>query len=116
MKRQDTITMFENAIKDSGGIINTIAKRLNRKDYFKVKKKIFNNKKLKDLYLAEVEKISDIAESNIIKSILNGDVNISKWYLLVKAKERGYIEQQKIDFEASINIDIIKELENIFKK
>lgn len=106
---------WRSAIEGSGGIISTIAQRLGNSDYFQVKKKIFKTKYLLTYYLAESEKVSDIAESNIIKAIKNGDINVSKWYLQLKATERGYMEKKNIDVNVSFPQECIEELEKIFK-
>lgn len=79
------------AIKDSGAIISTIALRLDCAwdtarcyvDRWEATRKAYAN---------EAEQIKDHAESTVIASIKNGDIQTAKWYLTRKAKDRGYAD------------------------
>ena len=47
-------------------------------------------------YEHEIAAIGDIAESVVIKAIRNEDVDTAKWYLRMKAKDRGYTERTEV--------------------
>ena len=77
------------AIKDSGGIMATIAGRLNcnwntARAY--CEKWEATRQALKD----ETESITDLAESAIVEAIKAKDLATCKWYLSTKGKARGY--------------------------
>ena len=44
----------------------------------------------------EKESMLDLAENNVFKELVSGDIATSKWFLKMKGKERGYIETQEI--------------------
>jgi len=78
------------AIKNSQGIISTIAKRLGNCDAKTVKRLIKRWKETDDAYNNEVDFVLDLAESKVIKAINDGDIKTAKWYLELKGRERGY--------------------------
>ena len=89
--KKDTVL---SAVKDSKGIITTIAKRLKcswhtAETY--CNKYPESRRALKD----ENEKILDICESLLIESIeKNKDINNAKWMLSKKGKVRGYTDNR----------------------
>ena len=86
------------AIKDSAGIINTIAQRL--KCNWNTARTYCNKWESTKLALQEeTETMLDIAEMKIIDAIKAGDVNIIKWYLSTKGKDRGYTTEIKADLQ-----------------
>lgn len=94
-----------NAIKDSGGIVSTIAKRLdchwNTADkYIKMYPETIQ------LLQDEAEKILDLCENTMIRAVQNGDVNSAKWILSTKGKKRGYTEKHEIELNNSEGITI----------
>lgn len=50
----------------------------------------------------EKESMLDLAETNVFKELVSGDIATSKWFLKMKGKERGYIETQEIN---NVNAD-----------
>ncbi len=91
------------AIKGSGGIISTIAKRLGCW-WDAANKAIFNNEAAIIAYNNEKESLLDISESVIINDInLNKNVGSAKWYMLMQGRRRGYVEKQEITGNISTN-------------
>ena len=87
---------FIDAIPGSGGIITTIAKRVGC-DWHTAKKYIDEYATVKQAYQDEVEKIGDLAETTLIKSIRDGDVSSAKFYLTTKARGRGYVQKTETE-------------------
>ena len=83
------------AIKGSGAIMSTIAKRLGYS---------WNGANLlcqrweetKRALQDETETILDLAESTLVRSIQEGDVQSAKWILATKGKFRGFTERHEI--------------------
>ena len=95
------------AIKGTGGIMTNIARKLSLswhmaydfcQMYEETKKAITD----------EQETMLDMAENTIGKSIQDGDVQTSKWYLAMKGKKRGYIEKQEIEHSGSGQLVIVR--------
>lgn len=83
------------AIKDSHGIITTIAKRLGC-SWSKGRDSIDRWETTRKAFEDEIEQILDLAESKLFTSINNGDVQSAKWILSTKGKKRGYTERQEV--------------------
>lgn len=77
---------FEAAIRGSGGIFATIAKRVGC-DWHTAETRIRANDKLNRLYEDEASTIDDLAESVVIKAMQEGDVGAAKWWL--ERRRRG---------------------------
>ena len=90
-----TAAQFIEAIPGSGGIISTIAARVGCA-WHTAKKYITTYPTIQRAYDDECEKITDLAESTLIKSIRDGDVASAKWWLTRKGKERGFVQRQEI--------------------
>ena len=56
----------------------------------------------------EKETMLDVAEYNVHKEMINGDLATSKWYLRMKGKERGYEDTPTIQLanEDPLNINL----------
>jgi len=78
--------VFINAIPGTGGIITTIARRVGC-SWATAKKYISNMPTVRQAYQDECETAIDMAESILMKSIQEGDVQSAKWYLERKRKE-----------------------------
>ena len=94
------------AIKDSGGIVSTIAKRL---ECSWSTAKIYIEKFPVTLiaYDDEKQKILDVAESGIYSSITrkeDPDYGNMKWILERLGKDRGFSTKQEIDHSGSVTI------------
>jgi len=91
-----------NAIKDSGSIVSTIAKRLGV-SWHTAKSYIESHEETKKAYEDEKEIILDSAEDVLFDSIIKGkDIQSSKWLLSTKGKSRGYSEKYEIESKVSI--------------
>lgn len=90
------------AIKDSGGVVLTVAERLDCQwrtaDNF-----IKKWESTKSAFEDEGVSIKDISEQKIISAIkYENDIQTAKWYLSKKAKERGYGDTLEIENKAEI--------------
>ncbi len=90
-----TATQFIEAIKDSGGIISTIAARVGCA-WHTAKKYIEAMPTAKDAYQDEVERVTDLAETKLIQCIKEGDGTMIRYYLSTKGKHRGYTERKEV--------------------
>lgn len=97
------------AIKDSGGIISTIARRLNV-TWHTADNWIKEFEETKQALKDEENIILDMAESTIFKSIKDGSSQDAKWYLSTKGRHRGFGEKQESGDDETIKrfADIIK--------
>lgn len=87
---------FIDAIKDSGGIVSTIAKRVGC-DWHTAKKYIDTYATVTQAYQDECERVLDLAESKTIEMINEKDGTMIRYYLSTKGKHRGYTEKQQIE-------------------
>lgn len=84
----DKDTVLE-AIKDSGGIMSTIAQRLHC-NWNTAKKYTEKWEETQQAMKDEKETILDVCESTLINKIKDGDEQSAKWYLSKIGKLRGY--------------------------
>ncbi len=104
-KPQYSATQFIKAIEGSGGLISTIASRVDC-TWMTAKKYIDNYPTIKSAYDEEIERVIDLAEGVLIQNIQTAakqakagrDVDTAdvKWFLSRKAKSRGYVERQEV--------------------
>lgn len=94
-RSQYSVQQFIDAIPKTGGIISTIAARIGC-DWHTARKYIDNHPTIKQVYLDECERVTDLAESQLIAAINNGDMQAVKFYLTTKGKKRGYVERQEV--------------------
>ena len=85
---------FVDAIPGSGGIISAIAQRVGC-NWYTAKRYIEKYPTVRRAYDDECEKISDLAETVIIKDIQTGSVQTAKWYLTMKGRGRGYAKTER---------------------
>ena len=92
--------VFIEAIPGSGGIISTIAKRVGC-SWHTAKKYITNYATVRRAYDDECEKVTDLAESVVFLALKSDNpqtaVTTAKWYLTMKARDRGYAPQSQVD-------------------
>jgi transposase-like protein len=104
MSRKSKKAIIE-AIKDSGGIMSTIARRLgvtwHTADTW-VKQYDETKQALQD----EREAILDLAESTLFRNIKDGNSQDAKWLLSTMGKNRGYSERHEITGADSGPIDV----------
>jgi predicted transcriptional regulator len=81
-----TTTQFIEAIPGTGGIVSAIASKVNC-DWHTARKYIDEHPTVKQAYDDERSKITDKARHNIVKSIHDGDLMMSKWWLQVMDEE-----------------------------
>lgn len=77
------------AIRDSGGIVDTVAKRLGV-SWRTARIAIDSDDEALQLFTDELERVLDLAETTVLESIQNGDTQDAKWLLARKGRSRGY--------------------------
>ena len=97
---KDTVLI---AIKGSGGIISTIADKLDV-SWHTAKKYVMQWDETKEAIEDETETILDMAEGALYGSIKEGNTQDAKWLLATKGRKRGFNE--KLDIEHSGNMVI----------
>ena len=90
------------AIKGSGAIVSTIAKRLGCK-WITAKRYVEKWEATKQAYLDEQETILDMAESKLYESIQTGNTQDAKWLLSTKGKARGFSERREYEHSGSVS-------------
>lgn len=93
------------AIKGSGGVMSTIAKRL-KVDWHTAKKYVNQNKDTVQAYENEDEAILDMADAGLYKAVKQGDLAAIKWLQSTRGKKRGYIQTQEVD--ATVQHTVLK--------
>jgi hypothetical protein len=83
------------AIKGSGGIVSTIAKKLDCR-WSTANKYINEWPETKQAIEDETQTILDMCEGAIYKSVKEGNTQDAKWVLATKGKLRGFTERQEI--------------------
>ena len=106
MSKKYEISDIKKAIKGSGAIISTIAKKLNC-EWHTAKKYIEAHEETKKALKDEKEGMLDFAESMLMKNIQEQDTTSIIFYLKTKGKKRGYTEKQEIDHKVK-NETVIK--------
>jgi hypothetical protein len=106
MGKQYNAGQFIEAIKGSGGIVSTVAKRVGC-DWSTARRFINTYPTVKAVYDDECERTGDMVESVIITNIKLAaerqqalkemvDTSDAKWYAARKLKNRGYSERQEV--------------------
>jgi len=99
------------AMAGSGGIISTVAKRLDC-DWCTAKKFIHRWETTKNALEDEQEKVLDLCESTLVRSISQGDTHSAKWLLSKKGKQRGYGDEYNVTGGIKVIIEAQKELDD----
>ena len=89
---------FIEAIKDSGGVISTIADRVGCSRPT-VTKYIDEYVTVRTAFEAERNRVTDKARSNVIDAIEEGDLSTSKWWLQVKDAE--FVQKSEVDLKSA---------------
>jgi len=84
------------AIKGSGGVVSTIARKLGV-DWHTAKAWIEKSKATERAYADEEETILDMADSKLYEAIKSGDLSAVKWIQSTKGKNRGYVQRTESD-------------------
>jgi hypothetical protein len=85
-KTRYNVIQFIDAIKGSGGIISTIAKRIGC-DWHTAAKWIAEYPTVGKAYQDECERVNDMAVGILLKSIEGGNTQDAKWWLARKRKQ-----------------------------
>lgn len=111
MAKKITQEQMLEAIKDSQGLISKIQRRIaaitgENIAWETVNRYIHKWDATQEAVKAEKELMLDIAENQVFKEMLNGDVVTAKWYLRLKGKSRGYEDTPtiKLDNGEPLNI------------
>ena len=99
------ITKFREALKDSMGSITTIAKKC-QVERITVYRLIEKYPQLKQELIDEVNRITDLVESNLKVLALKKNFKAMKFYLETKGKDRGYGRSQQIDMKSENKTEI----------
>lgn len=96
------------AIKDSGAIVSTVARRLGC-EWITAKRYIEKWESTRQAFSDEQETILDMAEGTLFNAIKEKDVQAAKWILATKGKKRGYSEKQEIEHSGGVVIRVDKD-------
>jgi len=108
--------IFEEAVRNSGGIITSIQRKLAEKGYklsrFRLIEKIKERPTILQLVEEEREKVKDKAEANMISAIAEGDLKASLEYLKRQAQDRGWGDESILNLKSlgdlKIQLSIVK--------
>ena len=89
-----TAAQFIAAIPKSGGIVSKIAERVGC-TWHTARRYIDNYPTIQQAYEDERERVTDLAETVILKALTEGDVGTARWYLATIGKDRGYTERRE---------------------
>ena len=84
------------AIENSGGIMSTIAAKLSC-DWHTAAKYVNMYEETKQALEDEENKVLDVCQQTLVKSIEDGNTQDAKWYLATKGKARGFSEKSTIE-------------------
>jgi len=90
-----TAKQFIEAINGSGGIISTIATRIGC-EWNTAQRYIRDYPTIAAAYKNETERVTDMAETALMKAIKTGEAWAVKYFLSTKGKYRGYVERQEV--------------------
>ena len=103
-----TIDQILEAIKGSGSIMSTVAKKLGC-SWKTAETKVNQHEETRQAFEDERQTIIDMAESVVFNSVQEKDVQTAKWVLSTIGKKRGYSERHEITGEDGSNLfDILK--------
>lgn len=94
------------AIEGSGGIISDVARRLGCHPGT-VTRYIRTYTTVRRAFETEKERMKDMAEGVIHEAIRGGDVSVSKWYLSMLARERGYVSGSVQEHSGEVGVRVI---------
>ena len=77
------------AIKESGGIVSVVARKL-QCDWNTARKYIDRWAETRAAFQAERESVLDLAEAAVVRAIKEGDVGTAKWVLSRLGRHRGW--------------------------
>ena len=98
-----TQTTVLEAIKGSGAIVSTVARRLGCQ-WITARRYIDKWEATKQAMADEEDTILDMAESKLYEAIQNNDIQAAKWILSTKGKKRGYSEKHEVEHTGGITV------------
>ena len=93
-----TVEQILEAIKGSGSIMSTVAKKLGC-SWKTAESKINQYEETRQAFEDERQTIIDMAESVVFNSVQEKDVQTAKWVLSTIGKKRGYSERHELTGE-----------------
>jgi DNA-binding transcriptional ArsR family regulator len=99
-----TVEEIAEALRPSGGIISHAAESLGV-HRSTISRRIARSEKLKAVLEDAKETALDIAESQLIELIKDGNLGAICFFLKCQGKHRGYVERQKIDANIGMTHD-----------
>jgi len=81
-----TTKQFIDAMPGTGGVISALADKVGC-CWHTAKKYVTKYATVRDAWEAERNRITDVAEDNIIRALRDGDLAMSKWWLRVMRRE-----------------------------
>lgn len=100
-----TAKQFIEAIPGTGGIVTKIAEKVGC-TWHTARKYIDTYSTIRGAYQDECERVLDLAESALIKSVSEQEAWAVKYLLSTKGKHRGYVERQEVQHDGQVNITI----------
>jgi len=104
MKSEEAII---EALKKTGGNVTLSAKMLGI-DGRSLRDRIEKSERLQQVRDYERNTLVDIAEGNVRRALLNGDIDSSWKMLRTLGKKRGYTEKEEVEVSGGLNI-IVRE-------
>lgn len=102
-----TAQQFISAIPGTGGIITAIANKVGCA-WHTAKKYIDEYATVRTAWQNERNRITDIAQDNIIVSVIDGDLQMSKWWLQVMDNDFNPPQKQEVSGPLGSPIEIIE--------
>ena len=95
-----TVAQVVAAIKDSGGFVTEIARRLgcSRSTIYRYKQ---NHKQIAEAIFEEKEHLLDTAESALLKQVNTGNITAIIFYLKTQGYHRQYGDRSKLDIDGN---------------
>lgn len=100
-----TTKLFLEAIPGTGGVIAAIAKRVGC-SWITARRFIDEHPTVAEAWMDERNRVSDMAEANIIKAINEGDLSTSQWWLRVM---RSDVYGDKAGVGGQVTIHLVHE-------
>lgn len=96
------------AVDGCNGLMTVVAKRLEC-DWTTAKRYVNKYKQAAELFQTQREKITDVAENNVITKINEGDWNATTYWLNTIGRSRGFgLHGDTIPIDGKIELEIVK--------
>ena len=97
------------AIREAKGV-KADAARILKCDYHTITSYMNRYATVRKAYEQATSEVTDVARGNVVKAILSGDLDISKWWLTKKADEEGFGDKKQISGDLNLNVRTIAEI------